>query len=253
MAFFPSELPSGPRAVPNADPLRLYLMAAACGAALLLFAHVILLDGPASTRWLPAFALYALGSALAARAFARHYPHATVGLCNSVTQLRLVLVALLVSALISGPGSPWLVPALATAALSLDGIDGWLARREGLVSSVGARFDLEVDSALALTLALGAYLGGTAGVIVLFLGAARYAFLAAGLGLPWLRAPLPERFSRKAVCVLQIATLVALHVPVMPASLAPAATVAMALALVWSFGADVLWLRRHARHPAGAA
>jgi phosphatidylglycerophosphate synthase len=38
--------------------------------------------------------------------------------------------------------------------LALDGLDGWLARRFGLASAYGARFDMEVDGFLILVLAL---------------------------------------------------------------------------------------------------
>ena len=37
--------------------------------------------------------------------------------------------------------------------LALDGLDGWAARRQGLVSAFGARFDMEVDALLILALA----------------------------------------------------------------------------------------------------
>jgi phosphatidylglycerophosphate synthase len=253
MAFVPSALPEGPRAAPGADPLRAYLVLAAGVGAVIAVAHGAFFGIASPAQWLPAFALYALGTAPAARAFARFYPHGALGLCNAVTQLRLGLVALLVSAFVTGAGAPWLAVGLATAALLLDGIDGWLARREALVSAVGARFDVEVDSALALTLALGAVLGGTGGALVLFLGLARYAFVAAGAVLPWLRAPPPERFSRKAVCVLQIATLVGLHVPVVPPAVAAASCGGAAAALAWSFGRDVLWLWRQERRRASPA
>ena len=38
-------------------------------------------------------------------------------------------------------------------------------------------------------------------VIALAIGAARYAFLAAGWSLPWMREPLPPRYWRKVVAV----------------------------------------------------
>jgi hypothetical protein len=79
----------------------------------------------------------------------------------------------------------------------------------------------------------------------------RYAFVGAGAAAPWLRAPLPPSFRRKLVCAVQTGVLVAVLAPV----LAPPVTgilAALALAaLCYSFAADVLWLRRHARedHP----
>ncbi len=133
---------------------------------------------------------------------------------------------------------------VAAVALGLDGIDGWLARRDGLSSDFGARFDMEVDSALALILALNAWAAGTAGAIVLLIGLPRYVFALAARVLPWLDRPAPERFSRKLVCVVQIATLIALQPPPVAASVANPVVALVAAALIWSFGKDVLWLWR---------
>jgi len=62
--------------------------------------------------------------------------------------------------------------------------------------------------------------------------------------LPWLRHPLPDRLSRKAVCVLQLGTLIALQAPALPGAVALNLAVASAAALAWSFGRDVAWLWR---------
>ncbi|MFH7468205.1 CDP-alcohol phosphatidyltransferase family protein, partial [Pseudomonas syringae group genomosp. 7] len=77
------------------------------------------------------------------------------------------------------------------------GVDGWLARRSGLVSRFGARFDMEVDAALALILSLHLLAGTAVGAEALVLGLARYAFVAAGLAWPWLSADLPPTDRRK--------------------------------------------------------
>jgi len=193
-----------------------------------------------------AVAVYGAGVLLAALSLRHGFPHATLGLCNAVTLARLMAVAALSGALIAGVGMPWAVFTLAAFALTLDGLDGWLARREGRVSAFGARFDMEVDSALALVLALLAWQGGSAGVIVLILGVPRYGFVLAGLALPWLAAPLPERFSRKVVCVLQLAVLIALQLPFVGGALGGALATVAALALIWSFGRDIalLWRAR---------
>ena len=192
--------------------------------------------------WLLSGALYAVGAVAAGVALRRTYPHETLGACNVVTLVRMTIVAVLVAPLTFGPTSGWIVVGLASIALALDGVDGWLARRDRRASDFGARFDMEVDSAFALVLSLHAL--GTAGPLVLFLGLARYAFVAATLVLPWLAEPLPDRFGRKAVCVLQLATLILLQVPLI-APPAPALLVTVAsLALAWSFGRDIAHLRR---------
>ncbi len=180
----------------------------------------------------------------------RDYPHPRFGLCNAATLARAGLVAGLFGVLASAGGAAaseataWAVTAAATLALALDGLDGWVARREGLCSRFGARFDMEVDTALALTLALLIWHSGKLGPWVLLLGAPRHLFLAAGLLAPALRAALPPALWRKAGCVAQIAALIAALAP----PLAPQAAMAVVIAGLGVVGAafarDVAWLLR---------
>ncbi len=167
-----------------------------------------------------------------------------LGLCNVVTLGRLVLVSALVAPLFFDGASAWLVVGLSAVVLAFDGVDGWLARRSNLVSGFGARFDVEVDSAFALILAVHALIDGSAGPIVLLLGLVRYVYVLAGLALPWLNGPLPERFSRKAVCVLQLLALIALQLPFVTPPFSTVLVIIAAAAVLWSFGRDILWLRR---------
>lgn len=174
-----------------------------------------------------------------------HYPHSAIGLCNLVTLARLALTVVLVAPILAGHSGPgWGVFTIAALALGLDGLDGWLARRQHLTSAFGARFDMEVDAALSLILELNAFMAGSAGPQVLLLGLPRYAFALAGLLLPWLARPLPDRFWRKVACVLQIGALIALQVPGLPSLLTGPACGAAAVALGISFGRDVIWLYR---------
>lgn len=230
-----------PSRPPLSEAQRAFLRAAGLGIGLVLAAAAALV-GIDAALWL-ALAGYGVGVGLVLVLLRRGYPHGRLGLCNMATLARLALTAALLAPL-AGAASAWVVPVVAVLALSLDGVDGWLARREGLSSDFGARFDMEVDSALALILALNALVAGTAGWVVLLIGLPRYVFAAAGLAFAWLDGPLPARFSRKAVCVAQIATLIALQVPLLPGQVADPVVAAVALALVWSFGKDILWLRQ---------
>ena len=245
MAWMSSDMPRAMRSGALLPGLREPVVAfvlLSLGAAGLLAATGAALFGPGAT--IAGLAVPGAGAATAAALMQRRYPHAALGACNGVTLARLALVALLVMLLLAARQPHWIVFALAALALSLDGVDGWLARRRGLTSGFGARFDMEVDSALALVLALHAWAGGGAGALVLVLGLPRYAFGAASLVRPWLARPLPDRFGRKVVCVLQLGTLIALQLPLpadMPATLLVAG---VAAALAWSFGRDVLWLHR---------
>ena len=91
----------------------------------------------------------------------------------------------------------------------------------------------------------------SAGAWVLAIGLARYAFLAAGWGLHWMRAPLPRRDWRKTVTASQGVALAIAAAGVVPTAVTRI-LLAVALALLAeSFGRDVWWLWRH-RHAAPA-
>ena len=128
---------------------------------------------------------------------------------------------------------------LTVVALALDWVDGWVARRNG-TTSLGARFDGEVDAFLILVLSV--YVARSAGAWVLAIGAARYAFLAAGWLLPWLREPLPPRYWRKVVAVTQGVVLTIAAADVLPLALTQAALLVALGLLAESFGRDVWWL-----------
>jgi phosphatidylglycerophosphate synthase len=138
---------------------------------------------------------------------------------------------------------------LASVALALDFVDGWIARRTATESALGARLDGEVDAFLIL--ALSVEVAPSAGAWVLAIGLARYAFLAASWALPWMRAPLPPRDWRKTVTASQGVALVIAAADIVPSAVSRV-LLAVALAmLAESFGRDVWWLWRH-RHAAPA-
>lgn len=223
-----------------------FLLAALAGGATVAVLGALLTGSIAvlSPGMATALVAYVAAVWLAGWSFSRSYPHHRLGLGNLATIARLALATALIVPLVSVQEPSWAVFSVAVAALCLDGFDGWLARRQGLASGFGARLDMEVDSVLALVLAMLAWAGGAAGVVVLVLGLPRYLFAGASLALPWLRRPLPDRLSRKAVCVLQLGTLIFLQAPALPGAVAFNLAVASAAALAWSFGRDVAWLWR---------
>lgn len=174
---------------------------------------------------------------------------ARLGPADLVTLARAVLVggvtALAADGVSTGDSSAVALVALATVALVLDGVDGQVARRSGTSSALGARFDMEVDSFLVLVLSVHVAL--MLGPWVLAIGAMRYLFVAVSWVAPWLRAPLPPRYSTKAVAAAQGIVLVVATADLLPRVIA-AVLVALSLGvLVWSFGRDVLRLWRDAR------
>ncbi len=196
--------------------------------------------------------VFLAGLGVAVRGMAQTYPHGATGMCNLVTLTRLALVSALAAVLLAaaplvGTGAGWAVFAIAATALSLDGIDGWWARRQNLVSDFGARFDMEVDALLAATLAVLLMAQDRAGIVsLLILGTLRYVFVLATWPLPWLGGPLYPSLRRKTVCVIQIAVLAALTLPVLPDPEARLLAAGAAGLLVWSFARDIRWLARQA-------
>jgi phosphatidylglycerophosphate synthase len=173
---------------------------------------------------------------------------ARVGYPNLVTAGRLVLVAS-IATLIVRPATPvaaWTAVVVGTVAALLDIVDGWIARRTGTSTPFGARFDMEVDALLIVTLALLAWQYEKAGGWVLASGLLRYGFVAAGWLLPWLQTPLPPSTRRKTICVVQIVALIVVIGPVVRAPLSTFIAAGGLAALAWSFLVDTWWLWRAA-------
>ncbi|MCM0020345.1 MAG: FkbM family methyltransferase, partial [Tagaea sp.] len=171
------------------------------------------------------------------------HPFARLGAANAVTYVRGMGVALL-CAFLTAPLDERARLAFALFAgllLAADGLDGWLARRNRTASAFGARFDMEVDSALMLVLSILA--ARAHGIELLLLGLPRYVFVAASFAWPFLSNPLPHSERRRIVCVVQGLGLIAAIAPWDPG--AWLAGVALA-ALLGSFALDVAWLWRHA-------
>lgn len=174
-----------------------------------------------------------------------------LGPANTVTLARAILVggvaALITDSFVRGASVPAIV-SLSAVALYLDAVDGRVARRTKTVSPLGAIFDQEIDAFLILLLSV--YVGNSIGLWVLAIGIARYAYLAAGWPLPWLRNPLPPRYWGKVVAAVQgivLTVAVANFLPT-PANIA---VVAAALALLAeSFGRSVwcLWQGQRSQH-----
>jgi phosphatidylglycerophosphate synthase len=140
-----------------------------------------------------------------------------------------------------------LLVTLAAVALALDLVDGWVARRTGTATALGARFDGEVDAFLIL--ALTVYAAPIYGAWVLAIGAARYLFLLGEWLLPWMRAPLPPRRWRKVVAAAQGVVLTVAAAGVLPRTLTQALLLVAFVALLASMTECVWWLwrRRHER------
>jgi len=169
-----------------------------------------------------------------------------LGLADWVTLTRgslAVGVAALVADSFDRPAQVTVLMTLTVVALTLDAVDGWIVRHTGRATPLGMHFDGEVDAFLIAVLSV--YVASSAGVWVLGIGAARYAFYAAGWVLPWMRAPLPRRDWRRVVAAIQGIVLAVAAADVLPLALTQAVLLAALALLYASFGHDVVWLWVH--------
>jgi phosphatidylglycerophosphate synthase len=182
----------------------------------------------------------ALGRAL------RRNPAARLGPAGWVTLARgslAVGVAALTGASFERTPAVATLATLASVALALDFVDGWIARRTATESALGAKLDGEVDAFLILVLSVD--VAPSAGAWVLAIGLARYAFLVAGWRFHWLRAPLPRRDWRKTVTASQGVALAIAAAGVVSVTVARVLLAVALATLAESFGRDIWWLSRH--------
>ena len=166
-----------------------------------------------------------------------------LGPANWVTLTRATLVgcvAALTADSFSQDISIRVLVVIATSALMLDAVDGYVARRTGTSSALGARFDMEVDAFLILVLSV--YVARSTGGWVLAIGAMRYAYLVATWAFVWMRGSAPPRYWNKVVAAIQGVVLTVVAADVLPEPLEVTAVVAALALLVESFGREVLWL-----------
>lgn len=186
-----------------------------------------------------------LGARLVLRALPSDAPGPGIGPANRVTLARAALavpvLALAFWPVPAGDTWAWLVIAVSTLVMALDGADGRVARRTGTESRFGARFDMELDAVLLMALSVLVWRAERAGIWVLLIGLMRYAFVAASWVWPALGADLPASMRRKVVCVIQGVVLLVALGPIIPTRVAEGACAFGLAALTYSFAVDVRW------------
>ena len=161
------------------------------------------------------------------------------GAANAITLLRLLATL----ALLAIPHISYgVIVAAALAILSLDGLDGWVARKTGLSSEFGDYFDKEADAFFMLALCLLLYAAGHLGPWILLPGSLRYGFVwFLRLAEPPLPKEQPTRLT-KAIAVVMLSTLVFCFLPFPHGCETVAVTTTVAL--VCSFGWSIWRLYR---------
>ncbi|MDI6024817.1 CDP-alcohol phosphatidyltransferase family protein [Corticibacterium sp. UT-5YL-CI-8] len=170
------------------------------------------------------------------------------GYANTITALRTAMVCFVGAVVffadgLGGSGQlAWILVLVASVAVALDGIDGYLARRFDEETAFGARFDMEIDALLILILSAAALILQKAGWWVLLIGLMRYIFVVAQHFFSDLRGDLLPSFGRKLVCVVQMGVLCLILAPWIYQPLASLLAGVALAALTYSFAMDVHFL-----------
>lgn len=205
-------------------------------------------DALSMAGWIAGLLYLVVSNALLTRGL-RSRGIAFFGPANAATAVRSTLVGVvtaLVATSFTMPISVPLLVAITAPALALDAVDGWIARRTHTTSELGARFDMEVDAFLIFV--LSAYVAQDLGWWVLSLGLMRYAYVAAGWLLPWLRGTAPLRYWGKVVAAATGISLAFAASGIAPQWFDTVVIVVCLGLLLESFGRDVVWL--YVRHRA---
>lgn len=196
-----------------------------------------------------------------------HHRFAQFGSANGVTLCRLAVVSMLMAMVAQSIGEPratnpvlsfwgqpqqlggWVLLGVLVTTAVLDAVDGTLARRSGMSSHFGARFDMETDAAFIAVMSVLVVLLGQTGAWIVWGGLMRYVFVAAGYVWPWLRAPLPPSRRRQTICVVQVGALVLCLTPLTLPAQAMWLGACSVAALTLSFVIDVRYLAQQRQHP----
>ncbi len=162
---------------------------------------------------------------------------------DAVTLGRAVLAcggAALTTLAIAGvaPARSWLIVALAVPMLSLDAVDGWLARRTNSATAAGAHLDMELDAGIVLILSVA--VATALGWWVVIIGALRYLYGAVAAVWPALGRPLPPSRFRKVIAGLQGGALTIALAPLVPSWLGGVVVAAALALLVASFASQAM-------------
>jgi phosphatidylglycerophosphate synthase len=198
-----------------------------------------------------ALACYGVMALFVMAGLARHAHPPRFGFANAITLTRAAMTALLygiggewlfggLPAL--GEGLRWTLAIMAALILILDGLDGPVARRSGMASPFGARFDMESDALFVLAVCWLVMATGAAGAWMLAFGSLHYAFLLAGMRLPWLNGPLEPARRRKVIYVAQASAPTIGLTPFCPPGVAWTLCAVAFLLVLFSFATDIVTL-----------
>ena len=211
MTRFPLQLPRAPL---RSSMIRIVV---SCLAVILLLAPVVASWTMSGADYIRRCLLFFVAAAiLVVGRVSAHHPFPRFGAANSVTLLRVAFVAGVAGLIGEAPDEriAWLAVATVVVVAALDGVDGWLARRDATGQCVwravrhGNRRRIDPDP-------LGARLAAREGRRVGHrMRPDALPFVAAGWVLPWMAAPLRSTMRGKSVAIGQFVGLSVALLPV---------------------------------------
>lgn len=130
-----------------------------------------------------------------------------------------------------------LAVALIIGCFLMDGVDGWLARKTGTASRLGATYDMESDAYLVTMLCLLLCIGGHVGVWGLIAGWWRYAYALTIEFLPSAGEVPRSQLARYAYAALVVSLVTAFAFPAVASPVIAIGTVLVS----YSFGRSLFW------------
>ena len=197
---------------------------------ILAYAPVVASETMSGADYIKRSFLFFAAAAVAIVGRVADHPFPRFGAANTVTLLRVALVAGVAGLIGETPSDR----------------GAWLARRSAQQSAFGARFDMETDAALILILSMLVWHHEKAGAWVLACGLMRYGFVVAGWILPWMAGPLRSTLRGKSIAIAQLVGLGVALLPVVPVPISDTVAAITLALLVWSFAVDIAWLKRQA-------
>lgn len=157
------------------------------------------------------------------------------GPANWLTLCRVVLTASLAWS-IPRLDRPFVV-ALIITCFVMDGVDGWLARKTGTASALGAEYDMESDAFLVTSLCLLLHTGGLVGIFGLIAGWWRYAYAMIIVFLPSAGEAPRSQIARYIYATLVVSLVTAFAFP----SIAVPTIIIGTVLVSYSFCRSLLW------------
>lgn len=160
------------------------------------------------------------------------------GWANAITLIRVFAT---LDLLVWPPENPETQILIILTLMTLDGLDGWLARKTRTVSRLGAIMDVEADSLLTLTICFLLALKPTPGPFILAAALLRPLYVL-GLSAASARDPADSAFWTRCIGLVAPLILSGLLLPQLPETLTIPVSIAMTILLAGSFLRS--WRRR---------